>query len=435
MDLLGWHGKTSAPNERASIRASIISGWIPYVLLLALSSLWIIAIRAIYLDSGLFWWLGTDFGQYYAQAQALWSGEPSNIYHPESYREAYQDLLGQYIINRNPISPMSVPYPPIFPFLFTPFIKPPPVIGYLLWEGLNLLGALHLTWRSTRLLPLQTRTTIGVIILTSFPIIYTLLVAQPQILLACALAECYLALRRRQDFVAGLWLSCLLIKPQYGLLIGLYLLWKRRWFAVAGSFLGGIIVLGLSVLVAGWDTLLAYPHAINEMAVFKGYFERDMINWRSLVLVARPGISTWNGMLLTQGLSLLTIIAVMVAIQGPYSGSSSRFTVHFTLVILSTLLVSHHSFSYGAVMLTFPLIAIYSEGLANAWTKWSVLAGAILPTVAFTAVRFLNSQFAARLMTIAMLVCFCSLLWTAWSLRSLPCVRSAGTNLPNQCSD
>jgi hypothetical protein len=413
---------------KSSSSASLLAST---VLFLALTTLWILAVRAIYLDSGLFWWLGTDFGQYFAQAQALWSEEPSNIYHPDSYSEVYRNLLGQYIINRNPIRPSSVPYPPIFPFLFTPFIKPPPVVGYLLWEGLNLIGALYLTWRSTRLLPLQTRLMISPIILTSFPIVYTLIVAQPQILLACALAECYLALRRGQDFAAGLWLSCLLIKPQYGFLVGMYLLWKGRWFAVAGSFLGGLIVLGLSVLVAGWDTLLAYPHALNEMAKFKGYGERDMINWRSLVLAARPDIGTWKGMILTQGLSLLTIIAVMVTTKGPYSSSSPTLSVHFALVVLSTLLVSHHSYSYGAVMLTFPLIATYSEGVANAWTKWSVLAGAVLPTVAFTASTFPNHVLAARLMTIAMLVCFWALLWTAWSLRSSPCTGSGRPNLPN----
>jgi hypothetical protein len=419
---------TKSPNS-ANVLTSI-------VLFLALTTLWILAIRTIYLDSGLFWWLGTDFGQYFVQTQALWSEEPTNIYHPESYSEAYRNLLHQYIINRNPnhsIRPTSVPYPPIFPFLFTPFIKPQPVIGFLLWEGFNLIGALYLAWRSTHLLPLQTRLMISPIILTSFPIMYTLLVAQPQILLACALAECYLALRRGQDFAAGLWLSCLLIKPQYGFLVGMYLLWKGRWSAVAGSFLGGIIVLGLSVLVAGWDTLLAYPHALNEMAKFR-YFDQDMINWRSLVLAVRPGICTWKGMFLTQGLSLLSIIAVMVATRGPYNSSSPTFSIHFALVALSTLLVSHHSFSYGAVMLTFPLIATYSEGVANAWTKWSALAGAVLPTVAFTASTFPNHVLAARLMTIAMLVCFWSLLWTAWSLRPLPVRRSGGPNLPIQCS-
>ncbi len=392
--------------------------WIIYTLLLGLIPLWILTVRVIYLDSGLFWWLGTDFGQYYVQAQALWSDEPSNIFYPESYSQAYQNLLSEYITNRKPGPPTSVPYPPIFPFLFTPFIKPPPVIGFLLWEALNVLGAVYLGWRATRLLPKHTRATAGLVILTSFPVMYTLFVAQPQILLACALAECYLALCRGKDFVAGLWLSCLLIKPQYGLLIGLFLIWKGRWSAVAGSFLGGMFVIAVSILVAGWDSLLAYPHALSSMAVFKSPDVGDMINWRSVVLAANPSISTGSGLLLTQGLSVLTVLAVVAVTRGPYR-ASSKFSLHFALVVLATLLVSYHSFNYGAVMLIFPLVAVYSEGLANTWAKWSMLIGSILPTVSFTALRLGNTPFATRILTIAMLLCFGSLLWTAWNLKAL----------------
>jgi hypothetical protein len=82
---------------------------------------------------------------------------------------------------------------------------------------------------------------------------------------------CYLALRRGQDLFAGLWLS------HYGLLIGLFLIWKRRWHAVAGPALGGIVVIGGSLLAAGWESVLAYPHALKEMAVFQGYWEQSMI--------------------------------------------------------------------------------------------------------------------------------------------------------------
>jgi len=391
--------------------------WIGFVFFGLLTLLWVHAIHTIYVDSGLFWWVGTDFGQYYGQAMALWSGDPGNIYRPESYSQLYQDLLRRYIVNQEPIPPTSVPYPPIFAWLFTPFTIPSPPIGFLLWECVNVLAAVYLAWRTTRFFPAPTQPMVGLLILTSYPVVDTLLVAQPQLLLACAVAECYLALRKGQDFSAGLWLSCLLIKPQYGLLIGLFLIWKRQWHAVGGAALGGLVVVGGSILVAGWDGLLAYPDALKEMAVFQGYWEQNMINWRSLVLTARPGASMLNGMLLTQTLSAATVFTVMMVCRGPWMGRSPVFSVHFTLVLLATLLVTHHSMSYGAVMLTLPLATVFSEGLASPWTRWSALFGVVVPTLTFTLFKFLNVPLTARFLTFALLGCFISLLFTAWRCR------------------
>lgn len=388
--------------------------WIGCVLFVSLILLWVHAIHTIYVDSGLFWWVGTDFAQYYGQAMALWSGDARNIYRPESYSQLYQDLLSRYIVNQEPVPPTSVPYPPIFAWLFTPFTIPPPPVGFMLWECLNVLAAVYLAWRTMRFFPAPMRPMVGLLILTSYPVVETLLVAQPQLLLACAVAECYLALRKGQDVSAGLWLSCLLIKPQYGLLIGLFLIWKRRWHAVAGAALGGLVVVGGSILVAGWEGLLAYPDALKEMAVFQGYWEQNMINWRSLVLAARPGVSTLKGMLLTQILSAATVFAVMMVCRGPWMERTPVFPVQFTLVLLATLLATHHSMTYGAVILTLPLGAVFSEGLASPWTRWSILCGAVVPTLTFTLFKFLNVPVAARFLTFALLGCFISLLFTAW---------------------
>ena len=388
--------------------------WLAYAGFVALTILWVHTVQGIYNDSGLFWWVGTDFAQYYAQSLALWSGDPSNIYRPESYTSLYQELLSRYIVNQKPVPPTSVPYPPIFAWLFSPFTIPSPPMGFALWEALNIVGTLYLAWRSASLFVVPKRPLVALFILTSFPVWDTLLLAQPQLLLACAVGECYLALRNGQDLAAGLWLSCLFIKPQYGGLIGLFLLWKGRWHAVAGAAIGGMVIVGGSILVAGWEALLAYPLAVKEMAVFKGYWEENMINWRSLVLWLRPGVGTFKGMLLTQALAACTIVALVFACRGPWMGRGRAFSVQFTLLVIATLLVTHHSFTYGAVMLIVPLAAVFSEELASAWTKWSVFFIAVVPTLAFTLWQVWSVPFAARVITFGLLSCFASLLWTAW---------------------
>src|SRR6202022_1863311 len=97
---------------------------------------------------------------------------------------------------------------------------------------------------------------LSVIFFTTLPVLQTFLLGQPVLFLASAVAESYLALRRGADFRGGLWLGLLAIKPQYGLLLGAFLILKRRWRAVAGAALGGALVVVASAFVGGGGSVL-----------------------------------------------------------------------------------------------------------------------------------------------------------------------------------
>ena len=128
-------------------------------------------------------------------------------------------------------------------------------------------------------------------LLVSFPLAMGLIVGQPTALLGCAVAECYLSLRARQDLRAGLWLSVLLLKPQYGVILGPILIWKGRWHAVLGTAIGGAAIALVSLLVVGVPTLLTYGAAFVDIAPWGGAAVSSpgqMINWRALILNLRP---------------------------------------------------------------------------------------------------------------------------------------------------
>ena len=92
-----------------------------------------------------------------------------------------------------------------------------------------------LLWRVNQLAPSVGKTRAAVIFFTTLPVLQAFLLGQPVLFLAVAMAESYLALRKGADLRGGVWLGLLVLKPQYGLLLGLFLLWKRRWRAVAGA--------------------------------------------------------------------------------------------------------------------------------------------------------------------------------------------------------
>jgi hypothetical protein len=388
--------------------------WVRYAGLLFFLILWGRVVWSIYSETGLFRWIGTDFALYFAQSTVLWSGEPGAIYRPEVFNEIFQRLIMLYSPDRSAVHPTHVPYLPLFAWLFTPFTLSSPLVGFVLWESLQLLAVICLAWRVTQLFPGLKKTWVTLVLLVSFPVASTLIVGQPQLLLAGAVAECYLSLKKGRDFTAGLWLALLLFKPQYGLLIGLVLIWKRRWAAIAGVIVGGMVIVGGSVLVAGVPTLMAYPKAFADMAVFRSWDAAHMINWRSMVLALLPGIGEQKGMMLTLSLAYVTVFLTALAWRGAWLPHDSRFPARFTLLLLATLLANHHSFNYGAVILILPLAAILAEGRRDRFIAFSAIAGVFLPTLSLTLVNFHDMFLASRILTFSLLLLYAGLLLWVW---------------------
>ena len=388
--------------------------WVPYVGLLFFLILWGRVVWSIYSETGLFRWIGTDFALYFAQSTVLWSGEPGAIYRPEVFNEIFQRLITLYSPDRSVVYPTHVPYLPLFAWLFTPFTLPSPLVGFVLWESIQLIAVIWLAWRVTQLFPGVKQTWVTLVLLVSFPVACTFIVGQPQLLLACAVAECYLSLRGGRDFTAGLWLALLLFKPQYGILVGLVLIWKRRWASIAGVIVGGIVIVGGSVLVAGVPTLMAFPTAFTDMAAFRSWDAAHMINWRSLVLAFRPGIGEQEGRMLTLSLGYVIVFLTALAWRGAWLPRDSRFPARFTLLLLATLLANHHSFNYGAVILILPLAAVLAEGRHDRFIAFSAIAGVCLPTLSLTLVNFYDMSLASRILTFSLLLLYAGLLLRVW---------------------
>jgi len=345
--------------------------------------LWARPLSAIYEQTGLFWWLGTDFALYHAQSQALWSQDPGAIYDAETLATFLRQLYSSYAHNTMSEFSVHVPYPPLYAWLFTPFTLLSPPMGFALWESISILAIFYLAWRANQFFSPPRFGTVALMLFVSYPAMTTLISGQPQLLLACAVAEAFLSFRSGKDFRAGLWVACLLFKPQYGVLLGILLIWKRRWHAVAGAVLGGVIIWGGSLAVAGISACLDYPNAFSEMSAFRSDYAYRMINWRSLVIWAWPGISDTFGLCLVGVLGIVTVAVTALASRGPWKPADTKFSAQVSLLLLATLLANYHSLAYGAVILAVPLAAVMGQGSPNLLTSVGMMSGLILPSLAY----------------------------------------------------
>jgi Glycosyltransferase family 87 len=376
-------GSDVAYRLRPTLRSSVC-----FLATLALLGIWLHRVSILYRDGGLFRVLGIDWSLYAAQALLVRAGQTQVMYDLDHIDATLQSFV---VYTTNPAEPLAagpVVYPPLFAWLNIPLTVPSPPVGFELWTALNLVGVAYLAWRAAQVLPGTRWILVFLALLITVPIAQGLIVGQPTVLLACAMAECYLALSRGRDFRAGLWLSLLLLKPQYGLLFAPILIWKQRWTTVAGAALGGLVIVGLSVLVVGPMALLTFPAAMTEYGDFGGgalIAPGLMINWRALILWLRPSIGQENGFLLTSALGALTVVAILPIWRGRWSARSAAFPAQIATTLLATVLVNYHSHVHGAALLAVPLAATLAQRRTSQISQLAILALAFAPTVLIVA--------------------------------------------------
>src|SRR5262249_42441751 len=143
-----------------------------------------------------------------------------------------------FATNPGALPTAPVPYPPLFAWLLTPLAALYPPLGFAVWTALSLAALGGISREIASCLPWW-KSSWGIFVLLLFPgVMATLILGQVMIYLAGAMAECYLCLRAGRDFRAGLWLATFCLKPHYAVILGLVLLWKRRWVAIIGAAVG-----------------------------------------------------------------------------------------------------------------------------------------------------------------------------------------------------
>ncbi|GAC1313573.1 MAG: hypothetical protein NVSMB2_01690 [Chloroflexota bacterium] len=345
---------------------------------------WVARIQFELQEGGPFRRVGIDFSMYLAQAQMLHDGHAATIYDLASL-DTYLERLRVFTIDPSqPLSVGPVPYAPVFTWVMSAFVFASPPVAFAIWTALNVLAIAYLGWRIAQVVPGLSTLLATVALVGWFPFAVGLAAGQPTAILGCAVAQWYLASRRGQNWQAGLWLSLLLIKPQYGILIAPLLLWKWRWGTVLGACMGCALILVVSLAVVGPGSLMSYTSAVADVAPWDGAAlasPGQMINWRAMVLNLRPSIGPISGFMLTGFAGVLTVAAVAVAWRGSWSAASWTFAPRVAVLGLGTVLANYHSHSHGLALFALPLAACLAEQRVRPITRAALLILAFVPTL------------------------------------------------------
>jgi hypothetical protein len=143
-----------------------------------------------------------------------------------------------------------------------------------------------------------------------------------------------------------------------------------------------------SAAVAGPGAVWDYVTGVSAMGDFRDPYAApaEMVNWRALIVNARPSIGNTSGVLLFLILSMVTLAALVWATRGAWRPGSRRLDWQLGSVAVATFLVSYHSHMHGLVLLAVPLAALWRASQTTPLLKMAVLAQVFLPTLAFVAV-------------------------------------------------
>ncbi len=356
---------------------------------LALIAIWVKIVYSVWSTRGLFDWLGIDYALYAGGARLMFSSQPWMTFDLDTLAGViapYHDYYGPAADDYLKVGP--IPHHAVTFLQFAPFAALSPVTGYLSWVLVNFALAVYVL-RSLASRFENGRWSITALALTFFPLVYTLFVGQPIVVMLFALTRAYEAWERQRDFEAGLWLGGLWLKVQYPLILLLVLVYKRRWRSVAGLFTTGA-VFGLGMLaVFGIRGTLAYFETLRSLSNFRMVHPvvnpQQMIGWRGLLLnVLPPSIPDSQGKLVSLVLSGLTVASLLVVWRRRWDPTGPRFAAQMLATILVTMLACFHNHPHGATLLLAPAMILMAQGGGTPSICRFILASLYLPTLLFS---------------------------------------------------
>lgn len=218
----------------------------------------------------------------------------------------------------------------------------------------------------------------AVLLFTFYPFFKAFTLGQAQVwinsLMLLALAA---ALSGRQGLAGGAMAVCTLIKPSYGLVL-LWGLARRRWRFCLVFLLVGLIGLGVSLSLFGWQNHVDYLKVFRLIGQrgegyypnqsFNGLLNRMLFNgnnisWDAHRYPPRHPAVIWGSALFTLFMTLLGLW-----LSRPRRGSSDWLTLALMLlcVSLAAPIAWEHSYGYTVPLFLFAMLAAFREDRPDA---------------------------------------------------------------------
>jgi len=296
--------------------------------------------------------IGSDFIAYWTASDLALDGDPSKAYDQAVISELQQRMLP----DRLAFAPWI--YPPTFLLLVLPLALLPYLWSYLAFMAASFAGCYAVL---RRIAPREA----GLLLLLAFPGSFEVVVHGQNGFLTVALAGAGLLWLERSPVLAGVAFGLLTFKPQLGLLIPLALACAGAWRAMFSAAVTAVAFMGLSLVVLGADTLMAFADSVATSSrwMAEGHFR--LIKMPTVFALLRLG-GAGAGAALAVHLLIALLVATLVAVVWR---RSDNHRLRAAVLSAGTMLASPYFFDYDFIWLALPLAFVSADAVVSGWRR------------------------------------------------------------------
>ncbi len=316
----------------------------------------------------------SDFPQYYIPARLIMTGRGADIYKIEKVTESEHQCfpsMGERVL--------PIYLPPPSQAWFLPLGLLSPNVGAIVWrivQATALISSLFLL-KSAFQLSRKSFFWLVAVLCASGPAWAAVQIEQVSLLLLCALSAAIWGFKKDKPWVTAIALSFLMLKPQAGVPLLIFLAGSRRYKPVVMTI---AIVAGLSVLVS---LLIGIQSVIDYVTFAYSSVENSGFNQSEL----GPTIRGQLLRLVPNSKSLIAVISVLVFLATSVFIflSGRRFATHqswleawLLIAVPLGLVTCFHLHSYDLTMLAPVVVLIMAGPLESAVNPIALLLGFLL---------------------------------------------------------
>lgn len=290
---------------------------------------------------------GTDFIQFYTLAHLDAHTAPSVLYNPQAFHELQTQLVPESARER-----YLIVYPPHVALLFRPLAGMSYGAALFAWSltiAIGYAACVWLAWRPSRTVISDKRLVVAAA--AAFPPFWSLIQhGQTTIVPMAAFCLGWLALNRGRRFLAGAAFGLLLLKPHLALVLVPVVLFCREWAMLAGGAVSVATQLAVTAAVLGTSVLRDYMSVVANLRAVNALLEPKPGEMHSLSAITNQLPQFW-------GAAIWAVTAVFIVVQTiRVWRSDAPIAVRMACLVVASMLLSPHLFSYDVVVLALPLV-------------------------------------------------------------------------------
>ena len=309
---------------------------------------------------------GGDFLQEWVGGHIVVTGHSNQLYDPNHFRSVQhnESLVGFRWSE-------SKYFPPVYPPFYYAAMSGLALINYKLavfiWgllSALALIATGELIWRYYE--PAQAN--FGMLFLASMifvPLLLCFTMGHKSTFLLFLLTATFLLLKHNRDVMAGLVFGFIAFKPHLVIVIGVAMLFQRNWRFVGGAFITLLIGL-ITSLQVGWEPCSQYFRLCLGMGSYvqtDGYQSAQAHSLWGACQNLLPGLGpVWiKGLAATGVVGVILILIRLMSVKT--ERDHYRFDAQFAAMVIATVLIAPHFYTYDLVILLLPMMVFTTKFL------------------------------------------------------------------------